>query len=463
MALSEAIASLLHFGNYSTLVLVPKSGKIRGFASLCAWLNQPDLKGFSMRRIFYGWWIVVATFFIALYIGGAIFYGFTAFFEPIVQEFGWSYTAVSIGVALRGLEMGILAPLIGFLVDRFGSRKLVLFGVITVGFGLILISQTQSLIMLYAGFLLLSLGAGGCASVVLYTAVANWFRRHIGRALGITACGFGAGGLIVPLLLWLIDAYEWRTALIILALGMWVIGIPLAFVIHDKPEKYGYLPNGGIVSAATLSSQVEAEVVETSFVELIKGRTLWFISLAEAIRWIILTAVVVHIMPYLTSIGVSRANAALVAAAIPLVSLIGRFGFGWLGDTFDKRYLMAITYGLAGLGMLALSYSSVWLFMLLFLICFPLAYGGGVTLRGAMMSEYFGRNSFGKALGTIMGISSIGGIIGPILAGFTFDARGSYQLIWLVFCGLTIISVAVVLMVKPAANSGLEIGNNISQ
>jgi len=158
MALSEAIASLLHVGNYSTLVLVPKSGKIREFASLYAWLNQLDLKGFSVKGIFYGWWIVVASFFIAFYIGGAIFFGFTAFFEPIVEEFDWSYTAVSIGVALRGLEMGILAPLIGFLVDRFGSRRLVIFGVITVGFGLILISQTQSLIMLYAGFLLSFLG-----------------------------------------------------------------------------------------------------------------------------------------------------------------------------------------------------------------------------------------------------------------------------------------------------------------
>jgi len=463
MALSEAIASLLHVGNYSTLVLVPKSGKIREFASLYAWLNQLDLKGFSVKGIFYGWWIVVASFFIAFYIGGAIFFGFTAFFEPIVEEFDWSYTAVSIGVALRGLEMGILAPLIGFLVDRFGSRRLVIFGVITVGFGLILISQTQSLIMLYAGFLLLSLGAGGCASVVLFTAVANWFRRNIGKALGIVACGFGAGGLIIPLVPWLIDACGWRSALVILAVIMWAIGIPLAFVIRDKPEKYGYLPDGGTMSAATLSSQIEPEVVEISFVEIIKGRTLWFISLAEAIRWIILTAVVVHIMPYLTSIGISRANAALVAAAIPLVSLIGRFGFGWLGDTFDKRYLMAVTYGLTGLGMLALSYSSVWLFMFLFLICFPLAHGGGVTLRGAMMSEYFGRSSFGKTLGTIMGISSIGGIIGPILAGFTFDTRGSYQLIWLAFCGLTIISVAVILMVKSATNSALGFRNDIGQ
>ena len=415
-----------------------------------------------MKGIFYGWWIVAASFFIALYVAGTIFYGFTAFFEPIVEEFGWSYTEVSIGASLRGLEMGILAPIIGFLVDRFGSRKLVLFGIITLGLGFILLSQTQSLITLYAGFLLLSLGAGGCTSVVLYTAVANWFKRHISRALGIAACGFGSGGLMVPLISLLIDIYDWRTSLIILALGIWVIGIPLALVIRDKPEQYGYLPDGGVMPISTTDYPVDSEPAEASFSDLIRGRTLWFISLAESIRWIILTAVVIHIMPYLSSIGVPRARAALVAAAVPLISLVGRFGFGWLGDIFDKRYLMAITYLLTGMGMIALSFASTSAVMFIFAIFFAVALGGGVTLRGAMLSDYFGRSSFGRALGITMGASAVGGIIGPTLAGFTFDTTGSYKLIWLVYCGLTVISIALILLLRPAKNNILELGNNIS-
>ena len=413
-----------------------------------------------MRGVFYGWWIVAASFFIALYVAGTIFYGFTAFFEPIVEEFGWSYTEVSIGASLRGLEMGVLAPLIGFLVDRFGSRKLVLFGIITVGLGLTLLSQTQSLITLYAGFLLLSLGAGGCTSVVLYTAVANWFRRHIGIALGIAACGFGSGGLMVPLIPLLIDIYDWRTALIILAVGIWVIGIPLALVIRDKPEQYGYLPDGGVIPISSPNDSTIPEPTETSFSNLIKGRALWFISLAESIRWIIFTAVVIHIMPYLSSIGVPRASAALVAAAVPLTSLIGRFGFGWLADIFDKRYLMAITYLLTGIGMIALSFASTSAVIFIFVIFFAMALGGGVTLRGAMLSDYFSRSSFGRALGITMGASAIGGIIGPTLAGLTFDITGSYKLIWLIYCGLTAISIALVLLLRPAKNTFLEPENS---
>ncbi|UCH51248.1 MAG: MFS transporter [Chloroflexota bacterium] len=413
-----------------------------------------------MKGIFYGWWIVVASFFIALYVAGTIFYGFTAFFEPIVEEFGWSYTEVSIGASLRGLEMGILAPLIGFLVDRFGSRKLALFGVITVGVGLILISQTQSLVMLYAGFLVLSLGAGGCTSIVLYTAVANWFKRHIGRALGIAACGFGSGGLMVPLIPLLIDTYDWRTTLVILALGIWVMGIPLALIIRDKPEQYGYLPDGGVMPISTSDYSAVPEPAQASFSDLIKGRTLWFISLAESIRWIIITAVVIHIMPYLSSVGFPRASAALVAAAVPLISLIGRFGFGWLGDIFDKRYLMAITYLLTGIAMITLSFVSEGIITFLFVIFFALAIGGSVTLRGAMLSDYFGRNSFGRALGISMGASAIGSIIGPTLAGLTFDTTGSYKLIWLIYGGLTIISITLILMLKPAGSLNAELTNS---
>ena len=119
-----------------------------------------------IKKVFYGWWIVLACFFIGLYVSGVVIASFTAFFEPLVEEFGWSYTQISFATSLRGLEMSIFAPLLGFLVDRFGSRKLIFCGTITAGFGLILLSITQSLAMFYGSFLLLSFGAGGCASIV---------------------------------------------------------------------------------------------------------------------------------------------------------------------------------------------------------------------------------------------------------------------------------------------------------
>ena len=108
-------------------------------------------------NIFYGWWIVGACFLISLYTGGAIVFGFTAFFEPIANEFGWSYTQISLAASLRGVELGLLAPIAGLLVDRWGPRRLIFAGSIITSLGLFLVSRTTSLGMFYGGFALVAL------------------------------------------------------------------------------------------------------------------------------------------------------------------------------------------------------------------------------------------------------------------------------------------------------------------
>jgi len=399
-----------------------------------------------IKTIFYGWWIVLACFFIGLYVGGVVFYGFTAFFEPIREEFGWSYTQISFAASLRGLEMGFIAPLVGFLVDRFGSRKLILYGTITVGLGLISLSLTQSLAMFYGSFLLVAFGAGGCTVVVTMSVVANWFHKKVGIALGVMASGVGASGFFVPLIVRLIDVYGWRTTLIILGLGMWVLGIPLSFVIRDRPEQYGYLPDGESSVDPIPKTEIQGRRVKIGLKEALKNRTFLYLCTTEAIRMIAVAAVIIHVMPYLGSVGVPRATAGIVAGAIPLFSIIGRFGLGWLGDVFDKKYVMVWALFLMGLGMLAFCYVQVTGVVFLFLLLFAPGYGGAMVIRGAILREYFGRDSFGKMIGILMGFGSIGGIIGPTLAGWVFDTLGSYNIIWLVFCG--IIGLAILLMLR---------------
>ena len=399
-----------------------------------------------MRGIFYGWWIVSACFLIAFYVGGAVSYGFTAFFEPIAEEFGWSYTQISIAASLRGLEAGILAPIVGFLVDRFGSRRLVFCGTLTIGFGLILLSQTSSLTMFYGAFVVLGLGSSGCGGTVLMTAVANWFRKNVGKAFGVMSSGIGAGGILVLLIVWLIDLYEWRTTLIIVGLGMWTLGIPLSFLVRHSPEQYGYLPNGE--TSAEQISTLESQDGEVGFKEAVTSRAFWHITIAQTIRMMAVMAVITHVMPYLSSIGMSRSSAALVASSIPLLSIIGRLGFGWLSDIFDKRHVMAGSYTLGVAGLLAFSYVQVTWLIFPFLILFPLSWGG-MVLRGAIVREHFGIVSFGRIMGMMTGIGAIGMVTGPPIAGWTYDTLGSYHAIWLVFAGSTAIAVILILTVKP--------------
>jgi MFS family permease len=400
------------------------------------------------NKIFYGWWIVFACFLIACYVGSVVFFGLTAFIEPIREEFGWSYAQISFAASLRGLEMGLFAPFIGFLVDRFGSRKLIFYGVIAVGLGLMLLSRTQSLAMFYGCFVLIGFGAGGCTSVVTMTVVANWFHRKVGIALGVMSSGLGASGLLVPLIARMIDVSGWRSTLIILGLGMWAIGVPLSFVIREKPEQYGYQPDGEPLKMPVPTLEFQAKAVEMDVKRALKTRAFLYLSLAETVRMMAVAAVVVHIMPYLKSLGMQRSAAAFVAGAIPVFSIMGRFGFGWLGDILDKRYVTAAVYIFMALGMLAFCYGQVQWIIYLFVLLFPPGFGGSMVLRGAILREYFGRDSFGKILGIVMGIVSIGGIIGPTLAGWVFDSLGSYHLIWLLFCGLLSLSVGLILRIR---------------
>ena len=401
-----------------------------------------------IKRIFYGWWIVLACSLIGFYIGGVIFFGFTAFFEPIREEFGWSYAKISFAISLRGLEMGLFAPLVGFLVDRFGSRKLIFWGTIAVGFGLFLLSFTQSLAMFYSSFLLIAFGAGGCSSVVTMTAVANWFQRKVGVALGVVGAGIGAGGLLVLLIVRLIDLYQWRITLIILGLGMLALGIPLSLVIRNRPEHYGYLTDGEVPSLPVQALDIVDKGVEIGLKEAFKMRSFLYLNIVEAIRMMTIMAVVTHVMPYLSSVGMPRSSAGLVAGAIPLIGIIGRFGLGWLSDVFDKWHVMALATGLISVGTLAFGYLHVRWVIIPFLLLFPLGHGGSMVLRGSILREYFGRDSFGKMIGVIMGSAAIGGIIGPTLAGWVFDTLGSYQPIWLLFCVLTCLTMVLILRVK---------------
>ena len=403
-----------------------------------------------LSAIYYGWWVVLCCFIIALYVSGIIFFSFTAFFEPIQQEFGWSYTQISLATSFRGLEMGFFAPIVGFLVDRFGSRILLLAGSVVIGIGLVLLSFTQSLVMFYICFLFIALGAGGCTSVVTMTVVAIWFKKNVGLALGVMASGFGAGGLIVPLVVFLIDAFGWRLTLVILGAGMWLLGIPLSLLVRDRPEQATSSSDRPSDPSSTLSEREGGSGKTTGAVlEIITTKPFVYLNIAEIIRMMAVTAVVTHLMPYLSSIGIPRVTSGAVAAALPLVSIVGRFGFGWWGDRFDKRIVMATTFFLMSAGAFIFCYVQSFWFLLLFLLLFAPGFGGSMVVRGTILQEYFGMASYGKLLGIVMGSASVGGIIGPTLAGWAFDTLGTYTSVWYGLCGISGAAIFLIMKMKP--------------
>ena len=407
-------------------------------------------------RVFYGWWIVVACFLYSFYIGGGVFYGFTAIFEPIAGEFDWSYAQISIAASLRGVEIGLLAPFVGLLVDRWGPRRLMFLGSILAGSGLILLSQVNSLLMFYVAFFVISLGMSTSSSTVLMTGIANWFHKRVSLTAGITISGFGAGGLLVPVIVGLIDAFDWRTAMVIWGLGAWALCAPLSLLVRHKPEPYGYLPDGETAMATTPDEPLGPTQIPEDKMGVKQALTsvlFWHIALAQTCLGIALAAVITHVMPYLSSIGVARSISGQFAAAIPLVSIGGRLGFGWLGDRYEKKWISALGFAFTSIGLLcfgAAPSSGIWL-LVPFVILFSFGYGGNNTIRIALVRDYFGRARFGTVHGLMIGLMMVGQIIGAPLAGWVYDTWGTYQGIWFIFAAMTFLAV-IIMSTAPLAH-----------
>ena len=408
-------------------------------------------------KIFYGWWIVGASFLIAMYVGAVVYYGFTAFFEPIANEMGWSYTQISLAASLRGLEIGLLSPFVGILADRWGPRKLMFGGIFITAASLFLLSSTSSLITFYGAFALLAIGVSACTVTVLLTAVANWFRRKIGVATGIAIAGFGFSGLLIPVIVRLIGVYDWRTALNILALGMMVMILPLSLLFRHRPEQYGYFPDGQKQSTAAYpddSSPSQVVEVELRAKQALRSGTFWRLALSRMYHMMVVAAIITHVMPYLSTIGISRSQSSLVATGIPLMSIFGRLGFGWLGDRFNRRLIATTSFIMIGSGLLCFAYASamsIWL-LVPFLVLMGIGYGGTNAILPALGREYFGRTNFGSIYGLMEGIGTIGGIIGPAIAGWAYDNWGSYQIIWLLLAGLAVVAIISIFTITPVRN-----------
>jgi sugar phosphate permease len=405
-------------------------------------------------RLFYGWYIVGACVLISIYCAGVVTRSFTVLIEPIVAEFQWSYALVSFAVSITGLESGLLAPIVGFLFDRWGPRKLIFAGATIMGLGLLLLSRANSLVVFYASFILMSTAISVSIGVVPMTLVGNWFRKRVSLATGIVASGSAAGGIMVPLVTWVVDAYNWRTAMVVFGLGAWAIIFPLALLMRHRPEQYGYLPDGQVsqtIAVDEVHTAVKYDNEDISTKQALKNRAFWQISLAMVCHFLVAVAVLTHVMPYLSSIGISRGTAGWVAMAIQLLSIAGRLSFGWFGDRFDKRRLTATGMALMAIGMLLFNYihvAGIWL-MIMFLIFYGIGFGGPVPMSAALVREYFGRANLGTVLGLATGVAYVGSLIGAPLTGWIYDTYGSYQVAWFIMAGLAFAGMVGFMTVPP--------------
>lgn len=427
----------------------------------------------KLPKIFYGWWIVLASSTMTTYYSGIVYYGFTALFTPIVNEFGWTRAATSLAFSLQRLEGGIAAPVVGFFIDRIGPKKMNLFAVTVSGLGLILLSRINSLFTFYAAFLMTSIGFSTGFFAVGTTTVANWFIRKRGKAMGFLTGFVCLAGILVPVLVWLINLYGWRRALVIAGIGMWITGIPLSLFLRHRPEQYGLLPDGDIPDSqesVPLLAKVEDEsdkqptgpldskdmIAEINFTvwQALKTRSFWFLSIGSSLSFMAMSSVFVHVMPFLESVGINRDRAGLVVTFIILLSVLGRVGLSWISDYMQKRYVFCFAIGLQVIGLFIFANISTLWHVIPFLLTFSPGYGALIPLRPAIQGAYFGRQHFGTIQGIYMSISTVASMTGPPFAGWIWDITGSYHLAFLLLALTTVIAIPIILAAKPPEKEG---------
>jgi MFS family permease len=240
---------------------------------------------------------------------------------------------------------------------------------------------------------------------------------------------------------------------------MTVMILPLSLLFRHKPEQYGYFLDGekrGTVASADEPDSWETAEVEVRVKQALRSGIFWRLALSRMYHMITMAAIITHVMPYLSSIGINRSQSSLVATVIPLMSIFGRLGFGWLGDKFNRKLVATASFIMIGSGVLCFSYAStmsIWL-LVPFLVLLGIGYGGSNALLPALGREYFGRINFGSIYGLMEGIGTIGGIIGPVAAGWSYDNWGSYQIIWLLLAGLAIVAIILVFTITRSREPG---------
>jgi MFS family permease len=420
----------------------------------------------TTRQRFHGWWIVSVAALLNGYGAGVNFYGFGVFFNPMREEFGWSRAATAGVFSLSRLEGAPLGPIIGWLIDRIGSRRMIVTGLAVTGLGFVSMYFIQSLWMFYLIYgVFIATGFSMGFFQAPQAMIANWFFRKRARALSYLAVGAGLGGAtLVPAMGAFMGMAGWRWTAVAVGVLMWTVGIPLALLLRHRPEDMGQVPDGlpprGEVRAADgprlapSTSAEEAAVAEGQEVEFTVGQvlrtsTFWTLVLAMAFRSSILSSIVVHQIAHLQDIGIARHTAETMLGLMIAVSIPGRLFFGWLGDRVSKQHLLAFSSVLQGLGILILANATGLAYVWPFLLFYGFGYGGAIPLTQALRADLFGRKVFATVGGLIMPFTTVGGVIAPIFAGYVYDVTDSYRIAFYTFVVLILLSGLTFLFVRP--------------
>jgi len=390
--------------------------------------------------IFRGWFVVAAAFAIT-FIGFGSAYTFSAFLEPLQRDFGASRGSVSLVFSLAGFLYFGLGIVSGPLADRFGSRSLVVAGMILMATGLAAASAARSLLQVYVAY---GLGVGlgvGCAYVPAIGAVQRWFVRRRGFASGLAVSGIGVGTLAMPpLVSLLVQGFGWRGAYLALGAIAAVVGGGLALLIENDPRDRGLAPDGDPLPPDATTLQRYG----VSVGEAIRSRHFISLYLACLICSFGVFVPFVHLVPYARDHGVAAEAAVILLGVIGVGSTAGRFFLGGLADRMGRQFSLLLMFAGMALALAVWVISTSFWSLAAFALVFGVFYGGWVAVLPAVVMDHFGSRNVSGIIGILYTSVAFGTLIGPTAAGFAFDVGHSYTLPILASAGANIVAAAIV-------------------
>ncbi|WP_321340245.1 MFS transporter [Breoghania sp.] len=401
------------------------------------------------RKLFYGWIIVFAVFLLAGTAAGLI-YAFSVFFDAISREFDATRAQVSLifsGAEFIWFLSGFLG---GFLADRLGPTRVVLFGAVLMAGGLFCASQSQTITGIVLSYAVGVGVGGGFIYIPSISLVPCWFKRQRGFATGIALCGVGLGTFSLPLLgEALLVPLGWDGSHVVFAIIALVVCGGLSFFLIPRPQAIGLTPDGDPHSPLQMSEQT---VPGLSLSEALRHRAFWHFYFASLLTAAVIFTTYVHLVPFAIDNGNDSSSSVGLIGTVGIASIAGRFIFGGLSDRIgSRRTISLMSAGMA----LAVAW---WLFLVptlgnlyVYALIFGAFYGGYISTLPVLAMAFFGGRQLSTIIGALYTSWGAGALIGPTMTGVLFDFTGTYTTGLLASIGFLLVASLICLFIRDRA------------
>ena len=400
----------------------------------------------NLKKIYYGWYIALSgtiTSFISLAV---LQIGHGAFINDIYEELSWSMTAISTGFSIRVFGAGILSPLGGYLIDKFGPRITCITGTTLTFIGLIMFSIMTELWVFYLSSIIIAVGMSIGSHNAITASIMHWFDKKRGFAYSFSATGRALGYIgIVPITI-LLSNYGWRDTSLYASYFFLIISLPASFVIKPNPELENKLP----VNPVNKEKEKRISNTEYGITDALRTPAFWFLAFAQLIYSFGNQMNLVHQQPALKSIGYSLSAVALIVTIFGGIQVFGRLGSGWIGDRIGRSFLLMISFLLMGVGWIGLLFATpgVIFFITLYLLFYTAGQSAHTATDQTVVADFFGITRFATIKGSMQLIALVGGITGPIMAGRIYDIYGSYDIAFIILCPVVSLGTLCVFMAR---------------